>query len=228
MLPNPSHRPLPWPPANAWPGASVPGWPGLSPRWTWPPLQPPAGAEAAPAPAAGPDLPPPGGGEERPAEAAPAAALPEAAGIPPAGPRRGGLPLAELLSRRIRGFSERLLTEHHRLYREHYAKFREIRTKLRTAERAEAHPVFSRYRALKVAEAVAWNGIRLHELYFDHLGGAGGPPAGRIGELIKRDFGSYEGWTRDLAAAAGSTRQWAVTAWDVYDRRLHNRSMTKA
>lgn len=153
--------------------------------------------------------------------------LPEAAGIPQVGPLRGGLALSDLLAKRIRGFSDRLLTEHHRIYREYYTKFREVRTKLRTAERGEANEVFSRYRALKVSENIAWNGVRLHELYFDNLGGVGGPAVGRIAEVLKRDFGSFENWVKDFVAAAKATRMWAVTAYDYYDRKLHNWSVTR-
>lgn len=152
----------------------------------------------------------------------PAPRLPEAVGIPPAGPVLGGIALEELLGGRIRGFSERLLREHHRIYREYYAKFREVRAKLRTADRAEAHEVFSRYRALRLSEIVAWNGVRLHELYFQNLGGVGGPAVGRIARFLERDYGSFDNWLRDFTAVAKSTRMWAVTVWDYYDRRIHN------
>ncbi len=235
-----------------WPGPAIPfgteaayyPWPTPRPSWPW---SPPAGGEdtphqpvPSPLPLAEetdpietevPPIPPAvktevefdlGPGPADRWSETPAQLLPEAVGIPQVGPLRGGLTLSELLSKRIRGFSDRQLTEHHRIYREYFSKFREVRTKLRTAERGEASEVFSRYRALKTSEGIAWNGIRMHELYFDQLSGAGRPAGGRISEWIGRDFGSFDNWVKDFVACAKSARTWALVVYDYYDRRLHN------
>jgi Fe-Mn family superoxide dismutase len=77
-------------------------------------------------------------------------------------------------------------------------------------------------RALKVELTFAIGGIKNHEIYFAHLGGAGGAPTGAIRELIERDFGSVESWATDLKATGMAGRGWAWTAYDWDEQRLHN------
>jgi Fe-Mn family superoxide dismutase len=82
--------------------------------------------------------------------------------------------------------------------------------------------VYSDVRALKVDLTFAIGGIKNHELYFEHLGGAGGDPDGPVGELIARDFGSADAWRADLKATAMAARGWAWTAYDWDEQRLFN------
>ncbi|MDO8672323.1 MAG: Fe-Mn family superoxide dismutase, partial [Dehalococcoidia bacterium] len=96
------------------------------------------------------------------------------------------------------------------------------RTELKTVDRASANATFSPYRELKVEEGFALDAVKLHELYFDNLGGPGGRPTGKALSLIERDFGSYEAWEADLKAAGISARGWVVTAYDLEDGQLHN------
>jgi Fe-Mn family superoxide dismutase len=77
-------------------------------------------------------------------------------------------------------------------------------------------------RALKVDLSFAIGGIKNHELYFEHLGGPGGDPTGRVGELVKRDFGSAQVWRDDLRATGMAGRGWAWTAYDWDEGRLFN------
>ena len=59
-------------------------------------------------------------------------------------------------------------------------------------------------------------------MYFEHLGGKGGDPAGIFGELVRRDFGSVENWKADLKATGLRGRGWAWTAYDFDEGRLFN------
>ena len=77
-------------------------------------------------------------------------------------------------------------------------------------------------RALKVDLSFAIGGIKNHELYFEHLGGEGGNPAGPIRRLIERDFGSADAWRADLTASGMAGRGWAWTAYDWDEGRLFN------
>jgi superoxide dismutase, Fe-Mn family len=77
-------------------------------------------------------------------------------------------------------------------------------------------------RALKVELSFAIGGIKNHEIYFEHLGGGGRDPDGRIGELIRRDFGSAAEWRADLKATGMAGRGWAWTAYDWDEGRLFN------
>lgn len=120
------------------------------------------------------------------------------------------------------GLSERQLAEHHDvLYAGYVKKVNEIRSKLETADRAEANATFSLFGELKRQETFAANGVRLHEHYFDNMGGDG-IPNGDILEMIKSDFGSLENWRTDIVASGISARGWVVTAFDLMEGHLYN------
>lgn len=122
----------------------------------------------------------------------------------------------------LEGLSEKQLKEHHDvLYAGYVKKLNEIRTKLETADRGEANATYSLYGELKREEAFAANAIRLHEHYFDNLGGDG-TASGDILQMIKEDFGSVETWKEDIMAAGIAARGWVVTAFDLSDGKLYN------
>lgn len=120
------------------------------------------------------------------------------------------------------GLSKRQLAEHHDvLYTGYVKKTNEIRAKVKSADLAEANAVYSLIRGLKSEETFALNGIKLHEGYFESLGGAG-TPSGKAIDLIKEDFGSYEAWEREFRALGIASRGWVVLAYDWDEDRLHN------
>ena len=122
----------------------------------------------------------------------------------------------------LKGISEKQLKEHHDvLYAGYVNKINEIREKLKTAEKASANATYSDFRALKLEEGFALNGVKLHEVYFDNLGGDG-KPKGPILDLINEDFGSYESWKEDLIACGMAARGWVVLVYDWDDKKLHN------
>lgn len=120
------------------------------------------------------------------------------------------------------GISRASIEAHHRLYKGYVSKRNEILGLLDSADRASANQVYSELRALKVDLAFAVGGIKNHEVYFAHLGGAGGDPTGAIGALIRRDFGSAEAWRSDLRATGMAARGWAWTIYDWDEQRLFN------
>ena len=77
----------------------------------------------------------------------------------------------------LEGLSERQITEHHdTLYAGYVNKTNEIRGKLDTVDLGSANATYGDFRELKVEETFAVNGVRLHEGYFDVMGGKGGAP----------------------------------------------------
>ena len=90
------------------------------------------------------------------------------------------------------GISRTTIEAHYRLYQGYVAKRNEILGHLATVDLGSANQVYSDVRSLKVDLTFAVGGIKNHELYFEHLGGEGGDPAGAIGALIERDFGSAD------------------------------------
>ena len=105
------------------------------------------------------------------------------------------------------GISRVSIEAHYTLYREFVAKRNELLGLLGFADGRSV-------RELKSELSFAVGGIKNHELYFGHLGGAGGEPDGAIAGLIERDFGSTDAWRDDLKATGMAARGWACTAYD--------------
>src|SRR5690349_23497735 len=76
------------------------------------------------------------------------------------------------------GISRATVEAHYRLYQGYVNKRNEILGRLAEVELGAANQVYSDLRALKVDLTFAIGGIKNHELYFAHLGGGGGDPAG--------------------------------------------------
>src|SRR3989338_2094316 len=124
--------------------------------------------------------------------------------------------------KQLNGISEKQLSEHHDvLYAGYVKKIQEIRQKLESADKESANATSSDFRALKIEESFALNGVRLHELYFDNLGGDG-KAKGDILKLIEADFGSLESWQKEFAACGMSARGWVVMTYDWEERKLRN------
>ncbi|MBI2024578.1 MAG: superoxide dismutase [Candidatus Harrisonbacteria bacterium] len=119
------------------------------------------------------------------------------------------------------GMSAKMLAEHVKLYEGYVKKTNEIQLKLETADKSEANGVFSYIGELKRQETFAVNGMKLHEVYFGHLGGDG-KPKGDLVKMIERDFGSLDVWKVDMIATGIAARGWGVLAYDYKDKKLHN------
>jgi Fe-Mn family superoxide dismutase len=122
----------------------------------------------------------------------------------------------------LSGISRASVEAHHRLYQGYVAKRNEILGRLAGVDLAAANQVYSELRVLKLELTFAIGGIKNHEIYFEHLGGTGGDPAGLFGDLVKRDFGSVADWKIDLKATGMAGRGWAWTAYDWDEGRLFN------
>jgi Fe-Mn family superoxide dismutase len=122
----------------------------------------------------------------------------------------------------LEGISRETVEAHYKLYQGYVNKRNEILGKLGGVDLASANQVYSELRALKVDLTFAIGGIKNHEIYFEHLGGHGGEPAGIFGDLVRRDFGSAANWLADLKATGMGARGWAWTAYDWDESRLFN------
>jgi superoxide dismutase, Fe-Mn family len=120
------------------------------------------------------------------------------------------------------GISRASVEAHYKLYEGYVNKRNEILTKLADVDASSANQVYSDVRSLKIDLTFAIGGVKNHEVYFEHLGGGGGDPAGAVGALIERDFGSVQAWRTDLKATGMGGRGWAWTAYDWDEQRLFN------
>lgn len=125
----------------------------------------------------------------------------------------------------MKGISKRTVEEHLKLYTGYVNKYNEINdtlTKLTDDDFAKANQSYSLIRELKVELTFAYGGIVNHELYFNHLGGSGGEPAGKLLSQIETDFGSIEHYKKEMKATGIAARGWVWTAWNHAEKRLFN------
>ncbi|TSC82318.1 MAG: superoxide dismutase, Fe-Mn family [Parcubacteria group bacterium Gr01-1014_19] len=134
--------------------------------------------------------------------------------------RKDFIPEKFKFTKDLEGISLRTLQEHFKLYEGYVKKANEIQKKVTEADKSEANGVYSYIGELKRQETFAVNGMKLHEVYFGHLGGKG-EPEGPLVKLIERDFGSLENWKEEMVATGLSARGWAILAFDFKDNRLH-------
>jgi len=82
---------------------------------------------------------------------------------------------------------------------------------------------FSAIKALSRDLAFHGSGVVLHWIYFETIGpGAGGAPGGKVGEQINKDFGSFEIFWKQFAAASKAVEAsgWGVLAWEPFSKTL--------
>lgn len=121
------------------------------------------------------------------------------------------------------GISDNQISQHRDiLYAGYVNKLNEIEERLKTVDITKANQVFSDLRALKADESFALNGVVLHELYFENLGGKGGKAAGKLSDVISREFGSFDKWADNFKACGMAARGWVILGLCAYDGKAHN------
>jgi Fe-Mn family superoxide dismutase len=114
--------------------------------------------------------------------------------------------------------------EHLKLWQGYANKTNEIRKALAEVDTdpAKANQTYSQMRALKANYAFAYGGYINHNVYFETLGGAGGPATGAVAELINATYGSFEKWAADWKSTGIAGRGWAFLAYDHEEDRVWN------
>ena len=123
----------------------------------------------------------------------------------------------------MQGFSETLLKNHFTLYQGYVTNTNKLLETLgqMLKEGKGGNPEFAE---LKRRLGWEFNGMRLHEYYFENLGGKGGiNRSGRFFQKLVDSFGSYEAWERDFRST-GSMRGigWVILYQDVFSGRFIN------
>ena len=121
------------------------------------------------------------------------------------------------------GFSDESLKQHFDLYAGHVNNVNALADELATSP-VSGTPS-SDWSELRRRFGWEWNGMRLHELYFENLTKSP-TPAEKNSELGKRlaaDFGSFQSWVK-VFRATGCLRGigWAALVWDAVADRFHN------
>lgn len=132
--------------------------------------------------------------------------------------------IAKALKTAPKGISEATHKNHLTLWQGYANKTNEIRNALAELEvdPAKANQIYSQVRALKVNYAFALGGYKNHNVYFDTIGGDGGPATGDVATLITEAYGSFENWAKDIKATGIAGRGWAYLAYDRDEQRVFN------
>jgi len=123
----------------------------------------------------------------------------------------------------MKGFSETLLKNHFTLYQGYVTNINKI-IDLLAAMLKEGKVGTPEYAELKRRVGFEFNGMRLHEYYFENLGGKGAlDKSGKLAKKLAEDFGSYEVWERDFKGT-GTMRGigWAILYQDNVTGKLVN------
>ncbi|MBI5199124.1 MAG: superoxide dismutase [Nitrospirae bacterium] len=123
----------------------------------------------------------------------------------------------------MEGFSETLLKNHFTLYQGYVTNTNKV---LDTLEQMlkEGKTGTPEFAELKRRLGWEFNGMRLHEYYFENLGGRSGlDKAGKLGKKLAESFGNHESWEKDFKST-GTMRGigWVVLYQDVTKGRLIN------
>ncbi len=123
----------------------------------------------------------------------------------------------------MEGFSEALLKNHFTLYQGYVTNTNKVLDILDGMLKA-GNTAVPEYAELKRRLGWEFNGMRLHEYYFENLGGKGGiDQAGKLAAKLAADFGSVEAWEKDFRST-GAMRGigWAVLYQDSANGKLIN------
>ncbi len=120
------------------------------------------------------------------------------------------------------GFSETLLKNHFTLYQGYVTNTNKVLDTLdqMAKDGKSAAPEFAE---LKRRLGWEFNGMRLHEYYFENLGGSGVKKDGALAKKLADSFGSFDAWEKDFRAT-GAMRGigWAVLYQDTVSGRMIN------
>jgi Fe-Mn family superoxide dismutase len=124
----------------------------------------------------------------------------------------------------LEGMSDDLLKNHFTLYEGYVANTNKVASILEEHKKSGGAGL-SEYAELKRRFGWEFNGMRLHELYFENLAKDAGAlsPESKIGKKISEQFGSIESWELDFRAT-GAMRGigWVMLMHDKVGDRLFN------
>jgi Fe-Mn family superoxide dismutase len=123
----------------------------------------------------------------------------------------------------MQGFSETLLKNHFTLYQGYVTNTNKVLDNLDQMLK-EGKTGTTEFAELKRRLGWEFNGMRLHEYYFENLGGkAGINKDGKLAGKMAADFGSYEAWEKDFKGTGGMRGiGWVALYQDGVNGRLIN------
>ena len=123
----------------------------------------------------------------------------------------------------MQGFSETMLQNHFTLY-QGYVKNTNTLVETLNGMSKEGKGASPEFAELKRRFGWEFNGMRLHEFYFENLGGKSQMNQdGKLAQKLQQDFGSFDNWAAEFKAV-GAMRGigWAILYQDQTNGKLLN------
>lgn len=124
----------------------------------------------------------------------------------------------------LKGLSEQLLKNHFALYQGYVANTNKL-TELLSGMLKEGKTAAPDFSELKRRFGWEWNGMRLHEYYFENISKESAmlPPDSPFLKKAAKDFGSFETWEKDFRAI-GATRGigWTIAYYEPRSDKIYN------
>jgi Fe-Mn family superoxide dismutase len=123
----------------------------------------------------------------------------------------------------MEGFSETLLKNHFTLYGGYVTNTNKVLDTLATLSR-EGRAGTAEFAELRRRFGWEFNGMRLHEYYFENLGGDGRmDPGSKLARALAEQFSSVEAWEKEFRATAAMRGiGWTVLYLDTWTGKLLN------
>jgi Fe-Mn family superoxide dismutase len=123
----------------------------------------------------------------------------------------------------MEGFSDALLNNHFTLYKGYVTNSNKVMDEL-AAMLKDGKTATPEYAELKRRLGWEFNGMRLHEYYFENLGGKVPPSKdSKLSKSLASNFGSYDMWLQDFKATASMRGiGWTILYQDVIAGKLFN------
>ncbi|MBI5140370.1 MAG: superoxide dismutase [Candidatus Vogelbacteria bacterium] len=122
----------------------------------------------------------------------------------------------------LRGLSDKQISEHLKLYSGYVKNVNGLAEKLdpmQKMENADAYTIAELRRRL----GFEFNGMRLHEYYFENLGGNNQSPESDLAKMVESQYGTPDNWSKEFKTA-GMARGigWVILYYDPEIKKLHN------
>ncbi len=123
----------------------------------------------------------------------------------------------------MEGFSDTLLNNHFTLYKGYVTNTNKAMDTM-AAMLKDGKGAAPEFAEMKRRFGWEFNGMRLHEYYFENLGAKAALNAdGKLGKLIAANFGSYDAWLQDFKATATMRGiGWVILYQDTVGGKLFN------
>ncbi len=125
----------------------------------------------------------------------------------------------------LKGISDATLEMHFVLY-EGYVKNTNLLIEETTQERAAGKNVGSDPKFAELVRRMGWefNGMRLHELYFDNMTNLSSDiKPGKLQDALATSFGDFDAWKKDFFAVGGMRGVgWAIAYYDPSNGQVTN------